>query len=79
MEDRSKRGRTVHGTRHHSAKLNDETAMELYNLKDTKSLTEVAKDYGITKQSVSKIWNKKSWTHIHAVDVQVVTIPVTPS
>ena len=65
MQDRTSRGRTVRGTTHHSAKLTDSTALEIYNLRETKSLTEVASEYKITKQSVSKIWKKEAWKHIH--------------
>jgi hypothetical protein len=65
MQDRQERGRTARGSQHHSAKLNDETAMEVYKLKDTTSLSQVAKDYGITKTSVSRIWKKLNWKHIH--------------
>jgi hypothetical protein len=65
MEDRSKRGRTTKGEAHHSSKLTDKTAMEIYELCGKKSMTEVANEYGIAKQSVSKIWKKKSWKHIH--------------
>lgn len=65
MRDRSERGRTAHGAQHHSAKLTDKLALEIYNLCGTYSLTETAKRYNITKQSVSKIWKKESWKHIH--------------
>lgn len=65
MRDRQERGRTTKGVQHHSAKLNDEIAMKIYNLKDKVSMSQIARDYGITKQSVSSIWKKKSWKHIH--------------
>lgn len=65
MRDRSERGRTAQGESHHASKLNNQTAMEVYKLNGTQSLTETAKRYGITKQSVFKIWNKTSWKHIH--------------
>lgn len=68
MKDRAERGRTCRGAKHHSAKLTDELAMEIYNLRGTQSLTETARQYSITKQSVSKLWKRTSWTHIHAVD-----------
>ncbi len=66
MKDRNERGRTTRGESHHSSKLTDKTALEIYNLRTTLSLTETAKRYGISKPSVSKIWKKESWKHIHA-------------
>jgi hypothetical protein len=65
MRDRQERGRTIHGVNHHSAKIDDATALKIYNLKDTQSLTETSKQFDISKQSVSKIWKKEAWKHIH--------------
>lgn len=65
MQDRTTRGRTIRGSKHHSAKLTDAIALEIYNLRDSKTMTEVATQYKITKQTVSKIWKKESWKHIH--------------
>jgi hypothetical protein len=65
MNDRTDRGRTCHGEKHHASKLNDQIAMEIYNLRDSQSLSKTARMYAITKQSVSKIWKKESWKHIH--------------
>jgi hypothetical protein len=69
MNDRMVRGRTCKGSTHHSSKLDDEKARLVYSRKDMKSLTETAKEFGITKQSVSKIWKKESWKHIHTVPI----------
>jgi DNA invertase Pin-like site-specific DNA recombinase len=74
MEDRSKRGRTVRGAAHHSAKLTDEIAMEVYRLNGIKSMSDVANEFGISKQSVHRIWKKIIWKHIHE-EVQDVTVP----
>ncbi len=67
MNDRNERGRTCKGESHHSARLTDEKAKEIYSRKGSKSLTETANEFGITKQSVSKIWKKQSWKHIHTI------------
>lgn len=65
MKDRQERGRTVKGTEHHSSKLTDEQALEIFNSQGTKSLTELSKQFNISKNTVSKIWKKESWKHIH--------------
>jgi hypothetical protein len=79
MEDRSKRGRTCKGAQHHSAKLTDTTALEIYNLRGSETMTEVAKRFGITKQIVCKLWKKQSWKHIHEPSINSVDIPTIPS
>lgn len=78
MEDRNKRGRTCKGVQHHSAKLTDTTALEIYNLRNSESITNIAIKFGIAKSSVSKIWKKQSWKHIHD-SVQQVIVPTIPS
>jgi DNA invertase Pin-like site-specific DNA recombinase len=65
MKDRSERGRLCRGEKQHSSKLTDESAKKVFENIGKKTLTETASEFGITKQSVWKIWKKKSWKHIH--------------
>jgi HNH endonuclease len=69
MNDRNERGRTCKGDKHHSAKLTDDLAKKVFEANGKKTLTEIANEFGITKQSVSKIWKKQSWKHIHNMPV----------
>lgn len=65
MRDKDERGRTVKGEIHHASKLTNTQAIEIFNNKGVKSLSQLATDYGISKQSVSSIWKKESWKHVH--------------
>ena len=65
MKDMFERGRTVKGESHYSAILNDEKALEIFNSQGIKSLGELSKEYNVSKTSISRIWKKLSWKHIH--------------
>jgi hypothetical protein len=78
MEDRSKRGRTAKGEKHHSAKLTAAAALEIYNSKGHETAEALSKRFGISKNGVYSIWKKKHWTHIHE-PAQQVTVPATPN
>lgn len=46
------------------SKLNDETALKIYNTNDI-SQSEIAKKYNLDQSTVSNIKTKKLWRHIH--------------
>ncbi len=61
------RGRYVasHGEKHGRSKLTNEKALAIrYMYEQVRSLTKVAKEFGVTFQTVSHIKNRKTWTHI---------------
>lgn len=65
MKDRDERGRTIKGEEHHSAVLNSNKALEIFNSQGTKSLGQLSTEYGVSKTVISRIWKKLSWKHIH--------------
>jgi hypothetical protein len=65
MNDRNERGRTTKGSKHHASKLTDKQALEIFQSQGTKTITELSNLFGISKGSVSNIWKKESWKHIH--------------
>lgn len=63
-DDRELHGRTVRGTRHHEAKI-DEDAVRTIR-RSTASCTALAAEFGITKSTVSKIRRRLQWRHVDA-------------
>lgn len=68
MQDRADRQRTAVGTAHGNVKLSEADVLTIrarYVKGDrNNSLSTIAKDYGITFQTVSKIINRQKWQHI---------------
>ena len=62
--DRHAKGRSVRGERHGRAKISEDQARAI--LTDTRSCREVADEYGIAGNTVSRIRTGKLWTHIAA-------------
>lgn len=64
MADMTAKGRhhDVKGENHHLNKLTEEDVLSIRD--DERSMTVIAKDYGVTKQNIWRIKNKKTWLHI---------------
>lgn len=68
MSDCARKGRTArqHGQTSGKAKLTDAQAMEIWQKRQGgESNMALAVEYGIDATVVSRIANKKAWTHIH--------------
>lgn len=67
MLDCRLKDRHVYGTRCVAAKLNDESAMEIYMLATTTGMKtrDIAAKYGVSDKTVLRIRNKDNWKHIH--------------
>ena len=63
MKDRNGKGRQARGEDHGCARLTEELALEIYHAAGTQ--IEITKKYGVSRSLVSKIKNKKKWSHIH--------------
>lgn len=68
-QDRQNKGRSVlplcQGAAHGMSKLNDEIVLEISRMcSNGVSDSEIAKKYGIVRQTVNKIRNKYSWKHL---------------
>lgn len=63
MADRAAKGRGVRGASVCTAKLNDESAMEVYQAAGSQRA--IAKEFGISQFAVHQIKTKKTWKHIH--------------
>lgn len=66
MKDKADRGREVHGEKHHASKINDTIAREIYNSRGVSRQQEIATKFNVSIQTVSNIWGKRAWKHIHA-------------
>jgi hypothetical protein len=60
--DMVKKGRHKHGESHFAAKLTDEDILKIRS--DNRSGSQIAKDYGISKNYISNIKLKKNWSHV---------------
>ena len=67
MSDAAAKGRISHGESHAHAKLNDATAMEIYQLASSGAMSrkDTAAKFGVSVSAVAMIVNKKLWKHIH--------------
>lgn len=57
------RARGLVGVKHHSAKLNDHAAMQIFLSQGPQS--DIANKFGVSRETVSGIKNKRYWKHIH--------------
>lgn len=65
VADMVKKGRTAKGENHSKAKLKNDQVIEIYKTQFTGlTNTKAAEMYGVTQSVISKIRNKKIWTHI---------------
>lgn len=67
LQDASRKGRTARqlGESHGRHKLTEEQVLEIRKRCDgLETYKEIAKDYNISFQLVSLIYNKKNWTHV---------------
>ena len=64
--DMVERGRSMRGERHSDAILDVPQVREIRDLYDARpiSVNEIAKSYGISRQNVTSIGKRKSWTHV---------------
>lgn len=60
--DKKRHGTQPLGQDHHNAKLTNATVLAIRS--DTRSLTAIAREYGITKENVSMIRRGISWRHL---------------
>jgi DNA-binding transcriptional regulator YiaG len=65
IKDKIDRGRDTHGESHHASKINDTIAREIYNARGTSKQAELATRFNVSIQTISNIWGKRSWKHIH--------------
>jgi hypothetical protein len=59
-----RRAEQVQGEHHGMSKLTDDNVREIRLLGDSKSLTEISRDFGVTKQCISLILKRKTWQHV---------------
>lgn len=64
MKDRQARGEAVvhRGEHHPRAKLTDELVRKIRE--DPRTVTEISKDYPFDRSCISKVKNRRSWTHL---------------
>ena len=60
--DRTKKNRTAKGSNAGGSILKEEQVKKI--LKDTRSQSVIAKEYGVAKSTIGKIKSKKNWSHI---------------
>lgn len=67
-EDAIRNGKTQKGVKHHNVKLKESDIFEiLKKLKDGKTNSDIAKEYGVRHQQISRIKNGKRWKHITTI------------
>lgn len=65
MSDMARKGRSQIGVRHHGAKLTEsDVAMIRAERAKGSTLKDIAARHGVTFQTISKIANGYSWTHL---------------
>ena len=62
MVDRQIRDRTARGERNGKAKLTASSVRKIRS--DTRIYSEIAKDYGVRKETIQLIKARKSWAHV---------------
>jgi len=62
MDDKTRKGRGMHGEKHTSARLTEAKVREIRA--SDKGHTELAGEYGITMQSIMAVRNGKTWKHV---------------
>lgn len=62
MKDRNEKGRQAKGERNHKAKLTEEQVLEIRKSSDRN--IDLARSFGVTPSVISKIKNRKTWTHV---------------
>jgi hypothetical protein len=67
VADKVSKGRaiTARGSSHHAALLTEDQALEIFMAKGIRKGISVAEEYGISPATVSHIWHKRLWKHIH--------------
>lgn len=65
ITDMVDRGRNAKGEDQHLSKLTDQKARDIYNLKGKVSGRQLAKQYGIHPTTLTSVWRKETWKHIH--------------
>jgi len=45
-------------------KITEENVLRIKGLKGIKKQTDIAKEYGISRQHISRIWNNRTWKHL---------------
>ena len=74
------RDQITHGTRPrgsdvtHLSKLTDQDIADILNLSKTKTLEEIGRIYGVSKQAVCAIVNGKTWTHVTKIGWYVLAV-----
>jgi hypothetical protein len=61
-EDMKRKGRQLFGEKHNMVKLTEDQVKNI--MKDSRMQKEIAVDYGISQQQVSKIKRKERWNHL---------------
>lgn len=62
--DAIRKGRSPFGQRHGQAKLRDEDIPEIRRLIATKSQTEIAKQFGVSRSSIRQVLYGSGWRHV---------------
>ena len=62
MRDRNIRGRTAKGVRNPKSKLTEKEVLEIY--KDQRIYKDIAKQYNVLPDTISRIKSGKNWGHV---------------
>lgn len=62
---RGQGGQYAAGDKHPQSKITAQVAMKIYKMQGLKSGRQVALEFGVSPQCVSKIWKKQKWASIH--------------
>lgn len=62
VDDAVERGLVARGEQHGKSKLTEDQARAI--LADTRNQQQIADDFGVARQTVSKIKNGETWTHL---------------
>ncbi len=64
MRDRMERGRAPKGEGHHGAKLTEDNVRYIRSMRGQTTQQALADEFGVSRPRISKIWNRKSWSHV---------------
>lgn len=64
IDDKTRHGTLLRGTRHHAAKLTPRKVRTLRRMVKRTTLAAAGRHFGITKQAVSDIIKGKNWRHV---------------
>lgn len=65
IEDAAAKGRMVHGSKHHNAKLSEESVQKMVKrFRECRSIREVSREFGVARTTTKRVIAGDGWNHV---------------